>query len=131
MPSQTYIPVNRIRHQTNAMVSHRRSSGPSRVHHSDEVADAGDGPVTIEASDLAFAPERVSAAAGEIEVVIENVGAVEHDFVIEEAGDEVVVLAAPGETASGSIELEAGSYTFYCSIPGHRDAGMEGTLEVQ
>lgn len=98
---------------------------------SSEPVDAGDGTVQVEASDLAFSPTQVSAAAGEIEVELENTGAAEHDFVIEEAGDEVVVQAAPGETATGTIELEAGTYTFYCAVPGHREAGMEGTLEVQ
>lgn len=98
---------------------------------SSEPVAAGDGTVQIEASDLAFSPTQVSAAAGEIEVELENTGSAEHDFVVEEAGDELVVQAAPGETATGTIELEAGTYTFYCAVPGHREAGMEGTLEVQ
>lgn len=93
--------------------------------------DAGDGTVRIEASDLAFDSEQVSASAGEIEIELSNVGAVEHDFVVEEADDTHVVHTAPGETGTGTIELEPGTYTFYCSVPGHREAGMEGTLEVQ
>ena len=96
-----------------------------------EPVEAGDGTIQLVASDLAFDTTQVSATAGEIEVTLENTGAVEHDVVVEEAGDEVVVVAAPGETATGSIELEAGTYTYYCSIPGHRQAGMEGTLTVQ
>ena len=97
-----------------------------------ETVDAGDGPIQIEAGDdLAFDPANVSAAAGEIEVELENTGSVEHDVVVEEADDTVVVHANGGETATGTIELDAGTYTFYCSIPGHREAGMEGTLEVQ
>lgn len=56
--------------------------------------------------------------------------AAEHNVVIEETGDEVVAECAPGETGTGSTTLEAGDYTFYCSIPGHRAAGMEGTLTV-
>ncbi len=88
------------------------------------------GAVEIEAGDLYFDPEQLSATAGEIEFTVNNVGAAEHDLVIEEAGDAEVVFAAPGETASGTIELEAGTYTYYCTIPGHRAAGMEGTLEV-
>ena len=83
----------------------------------------------IEAGDLYFDQEQLAAPAGEIEFTLVNVGAAEHDLVIEEADDAVVVFAAPGETATGTIELAAGSYTFYCSIPGHR-SGMEGTLEV-
>jgi plastocyanin len=91
---------------------------------------AGDGGViSIEAGDLYFDPEEASAQAGTVEFELVNVGAVEHDLVIEEAGDTEVAYAEPGETATGSIELEAGTYTYYCSIPGHR-ATMEGTLEV-
>jgi plastocyanin len=89
----------------------------------------GDGVITIEAGDLYFDPEQVSASAGTVEFELVNVGAVEHDLVIEEAGDTEVVHVEAGETATGSIELEAGTYTYYCSIPGHR-AAMEGTLEV-
>jgi plastocyanin len=95
----------------------------------DEAAVAPDGTVLIEAGDLYFDPEEVSAEAGTVEFSLVNVGAVEHDLVIEEAGDAEVARAEPGETVTGSIDLEAGTYTYYCSIPGHR-AAMEGTLEV-
>ena len=99
----------------------------------DEVAEpaagAATGSVEVEAGDLYFEQEELSASAGEVEFTLVNTGAVEHDLVIEEAGDTEVVLAAPGETVTGSIELEAGTYTYYCSIPGHR-ISMEGTLEV-
>jgi plastocyanin len=96
----------------------------------DGAADPGDGTVEIEASDFAFDPSAVSAPAGTVEFELTNVGAAEHDIVVEEADDTEVVRAAAGETATGSIELEAGSYTIYCSVPGHRASGMEGTLEV-
>jgi plastocyanin len=85
--------------------------------------------IEVEAGDLYFDQEQLAAPAGEIEMTLVNVGAAEHDIVIEEADDSLVVFAAPGETATGTIELEAGTYTYYCSIPGHRSA-MEGTLEV-
>jgi plastocyanin len=97
-----------------------------------EEAPAGEsasGALEVEAGDLYFEPESLSATAGEIEFTLVNTGAVEHDLVIEEAGDTEVVYVAAGETATGSIELEAGTYTYYCSIPGHRST-MEGTLEV-
>lgn len=93
--------------------------------------DTGDGAVQIEASDLAFDPEQIAVSSGEVQVDLTNVGAVEHDIVIEETGDTMVVHAEPGETATGSIDLEADTYIFYCSVPGHREAGMEGTIEVR
>jgi plastocyanin len=95
----------------------------------DDGATTDGGAISIEAGDLYFDPEEVSAQAGTVEFELVNVGAVEHDLVIEEAGDTEVAYAEPGETATGSIELEAGTYTYYCSVPGHR-ATMEGTLEV-
>jgi plastocyanin len=88
------------------------------------------GVIEVEAGDMYFDPEVISASAGEIAFTLVNTGAAEHDLVIEEAGDTQVVFVAPGETASGTIELSAGTYTYYCSVPGHRSM-MEGTLEVE
>ncbi|MGH9014464.1 MAG: plastocyanin/azurin family copper-binding protein [Acidimicrobiia bacterium] len=55
-----------------------------------------------------------------------------HTLVIEDAdGDEAVASARATETDRGGVELEPGEYAFYCDVPGHREAGMEGTLVVQ
>lgn len=80
---------------------------------------------------LAYEPEELTAAAGTVTVELEAGDEAEHTFVVEEAGDQQVVEAEAGSTATGTIELEPGTYTFYCDVPGHREAGMEGTLEVQ
>lgn len=100
--------------------------------------DAGDGPggdgraLEVLGTDaLAFEPSQLSAPAGEITVELTSEPGVNHTFVIEELGDREVVEAGPGETASGTVELEPGTYTFYCSVPGHREAGMEGILTVE
>ena len=95
-----------------------------------ETPSAAASTLEVEAGDLYFDPAELSASAGEIAVELDNVGAIEHDFVVEEEGDAVVVQASPGETVTGTIELDDGTYTFYCSVPGHRSAGMEGTLDV-
>jgi plastocyanin len=93
----------------------------------------GDAPSEVSITgtdDLKFEPTSLTAAAGTITVTLTSEEAVEHDFVIEDIGDVEVVYSGPGETNSGTVDLEAGTYTFYCSIPGHRTAGMEGTLTV-
>lgn len=103
--------------------------GDASADGDDGASPAASGSIEVEAGDLYYSQESLAATAGEIDFTLVNVGAVEHDLVIEEAGDEVVAFAEAGETATGTIELEAGTYTFYCSIPGHR-ISMEGALEV-
>lgn len=80
---------------------------------------------------LEFDPGTLTASAGTVTVELTAEDAAEHTFVIEELDDTEVVAVGPGETASGSADLESGAYTFYCSVPGHRSAGMEGELTVQ
>lgn len=81
---------------------------------------------------LAFRPDDVAALPGRVEVSLTSGSAVGHNVVIEDVNDnDVVVEAGPGQTGTAFVALDPGSYTFFCSIPGHRAAGMEGTLEVQ
>lgn len=80
---------------------------------------------------LAFEPEQATVTAGEVTVELTSEAAVQHNVVIEGVlDDQPVVEAAAGETATGTVALEEGSYAFYCSVPGHREAGMQGTVEV-
>ena len=98
----------------------------------DEGADTpGDAEATFVAADVVFtqAPERLST--GELAVELVNDGALLHNVTIEELDDLLVVQAGGGESATGSVTLEPGTYTYYCSVPGHREAGMEGTLTVE
>lgn len=92
--------------------------------------DGGGGPATWVAVDIAYeeAPEEV--AAGTVDVELDNQGNIEHNVVIEELDDQRILDAAAGESDSGSVELEPGTYTYYCDVAGHRAAGMEGTLTV-
>lgn len=94
-------------------------------------ASVDDGVIAVTGTDgLAFEPSQLTVRAGEVTIELTSVPSVPHTFTIEELGDREVVRADGGETASGTVTLEPGSYTFYCSIPGHRQAGMEGTLTV-
>jgi uncharacterized cupredoxin-like copper-binding protein len=95
----------------------------------------GDASTSLEVTgtdSLDFEPDAFTVPAGEEVTVSLTSGGVEHDFVIEDGnGDIEVVHADAGETATGSFTLDdAGTYTVFCAVPGHREAGMEATLEV-
>lgn len=100
-----------------------------------ETADSGEagtteGALAVTGTDsLKFEPASLEAEAGEVTVELTCEAQVAHNFIIEETDDTVAECNA-GATDTGSVELEAGDYTFYCDLPGHRAAGMEGTLTV-
>lgn len=80
---------------------------------------------------LTFEPDQLSTSSGKTTIELTAEGDVKHTFVVEGINsDEPLVEAAAGETTTGTLTLEPGSYTFYCNVPGHRAAGMEGSLEV-
>ena len=87
----------------------------------------GDALRVVGQDDLTWDVEELEAEAGTVEFVLECEN-VNHNLVIEEL-DEEVAECGPGETASGSIELEPGEYTYVCTVPGH-EATMRGTLTV-
>jgi len=77
-------------------------------------------------------PSYTAAAAGEVKVFLANDDNVKHILVIRQ-GDKVVgdlelVINKSGDTATGSIELAAGTYSIYCIVPGH--GSMDSTLTV-
>jgi plastocyanin len=88
----------------------------------------------VEASptSLAFNTTQLTAKAGKVTIDFKNPSAIPHNVVIEEDGKELSGFEpiAEGEE-SETAELKPGTYTFFCSVPGHREAGMEGTLTVK
>jgi plastocyanin len=82
--------------------------------------------------ELAFEEDSAEATAGAVTIELTNDSAVPHDVQIEGPDGDI---GGTDETTGGSVtaevELEPGEYTFYCSVPGHREAGMEGTLTVE
>jgi|SRR6476646_7710735 len=82
---------------------------------------------------LAYTTDKADAKAGKVTVNFTNSSPVPHDVAIEdEAGEtiaETEVLAEGSE--STTAELKPGEYKFFCTVPGHRQGGMEGTLTVK
>lgn len=91
-------------------------------------------PVALVATEFKWTPKDVTAAAGEITFNVVNKGTVEHNFVVEDAKGKVlkeVDAILPGKTMQVKVTLKAGKYTIVCTVPGHREAGMVGTLTVK
>jgi plastocyanin len=81
---------------------------------------------------LLFDETKLSAKPGEVTIDFDNPAAIPHNVVIEEDGKELAGFEPITEgKESLSADLKPGTYTFYCSVTGHREAGMEGTLTVK
>jgi plastocyanin len=82
---------------------------------------------------LAFEEKSATAKSGKDTIDFTNSSAVPHNVTIENAAGEVVGETETITEGNGSavVDLKPGKYTFFCSIPGHREAGMEGTLTVK
>jgi nitrite reductase (NO-forming) len=86
--------------------------------------------ITITASEFKFSPSSIQVPVGQkITFTLDNTGVVQHDVTIQTAG--FSLTAQPGKTATGQFTFDkTGTFDFFCSIPGHKDAGMKGTLSV-
>jgi plastocyanin len=81
--------------------------------------------------DIAFTQKELTIPANtDVTVELTNNGATAHDFVIDELGINSGAVE-PGASTTVTINAPAGTYEYYCSVPGHRPAGMVGTLTVQ
>jgi uncharacterized cupredoxin-like copper-binding protein len=88
--------------------------------------------VDVSGTEFRFTPSSITLKEGErVRVVFTNIGSAPHDFTIEGLGIKTKVI---GSGQTDSIEFVApasGNYTFFCSVPGHRQAGMEGNIKVE
>jgi uncharacterized cupredoxin-like copper-binding protein len=91
--------------------------------------------LTIKGLDtMKFDPATLTVKSGSpVHLTLNNTGALIHDWVIDDLdGKKVAVEAAGGKSAAIDFTpSKAGSYPFYCAQPGHKEAGMVGTLTVQ
>lgn len=82
-------------------------------------------------SAIAYDTKTLSAKAGAVTITFTNPSALEHNVTIAQGSS---VLGATPTFSNGAktltLNLKPGTYSFYCTVPGHRAAGMEGTLTV-
>ncbi|NIA25400.1 MAG: hypothetical protein GWP04_07495 [Gammaproteobacteria bacterium] len=108
--------------------------GEHRMHDGEDSSGAGAilgaTEVAVVASEFRFDPPAITVRSGEaVNLTLVNEGALLHDLTIPALGVRVVV--GPGRLSTiGLTNLPGGEYEILCSVPGHAEAGMIGTLEV-
>ena len=116
-----------------------RSSNPATIapaggghddHGESSPAVEGARRIEVNATSFAFDPAEIEVTAGEDVAIVLSSEDIVHDFTVD--GLDVHVAADRGETVEGGLRVdEPGEYTYYCTIAGHREAGMAGTLIVE
>jgi mono/diheme cytochrome c family protein len=100
-----------------------------------EPAVAKDGVLEIAADPngrLAYVTDKATAPPGPLRIDSPNDSQVDHNIALElEGGDEIGEVVKDGGVSTINVDVKAGTYTFYCSVPGHREGGMEGELTVK
>jgi len=89
--------------------------------------------VAVSETEFKIAAPAQKVPPGEVTFAVKNVGKIGHDLVVSGpgvTGAAKTALLSPGQSAKLTVTLAAGSYTLYCSVPGHRAAGMVAKLNV-
>jgi plastocyanin len=91
--------------------------------------------IEVEGDEFSFSPATIRVARGStVELIFNNIGNAPHNYAIDELG---ILTKTIGGGKSDAVIFTAPdtpttlSYTSYCTIPGHLEAGMEGTLIVE
>ncbi|MEO1062818.1 MAG: plastocyanin/azurin family copper-binding protein [Actinomycetota bacterium] len=100
----------------------------------EDIAPDSDADLVVIAEDIDFDADTYEVTAGEIAIELFQRGAIRHTLLIEDnTGADLGIrldVDARGSADTDTVVLEAGTYTLYCDVPGHLDAGMVATLSV-
>ncbi|HWA53074.1 MAG TPA: plastocyanin/azurin family copper-binding protein [Solirubrobacterales bacterium] len=112
----------------------QEKGGSAGTEKSQTAAKGPGGTLQLKASptEIAFDTTELTSKPGKVTIDFENPAAIEHDVAIEQNGKEIAksALITEGKT-SVTADLAPGTYTYLCTVPGHAEAGMEGTLTVK
>jgi plastocyanin len=81
---------------------------------------------------LVFNPGTLAGKPGKVTIDYDNPSPVPHSIAIEEGGQTLDESeTAADATLAATADLKPGKYVYFCTVPGHREAGMEGTLTIK
>jgi uncharacterized cupredoxin-like copper-binding protein len=104
-----------------------QEGGAAKANASNEVSIPTD-----PSGQLRFEASSATAKAGKVTLLSKNASPVPHDISVRGGGvDEQGEEVQNGGTSKVTVELEPGKYVFYCSVPGHEQGGMRGTLTLR
>jgi plastocyanin len=121
---------------SSAATSSAAGTGTSTATSSAAAAGGASSDLAIAANpsgQLAYDKKTLSAKAGKVTITMTNMSSLGHNITIQQGTSGSVLGATPtfqGGTKSVTVDLKPGTYTFFCSVPGHRAGGMVGTLKV-
>jgi plastocyanin len=115
-----------------------QSTGATGATGASGTSQAGGAAETLDVSSpadggLVFQPNGLTAQPGNVTLTYDNPSPVPHSIAVATANGNVLGEVQPFTNGKQSVQLTnlaPGEYTFYCTVPGHREAGMEGTLTV-
>lgn len=86
---------------------------------------------TVEGSEYKFSPASITVNKGDrVKITFKNVGSIGHNFVIGDLGVSTSTISPGSTDIVEFIAGKSGTFAFYCSVPGHRPAGMEGQIVI-
>jgi uncharacterized cupredoxin-like copper-binding protein len=87
--------------------------------------------VAVKESEFKIQLPKTTFAPGTYTFAVSNDGKLQHDLVVSGSGSQKKTsLISPGASATLTVDLKSGTYDFYCSVPGHKAAGMDQTVKV-
>jgi plastocyanin len=93
---------------------------------------AQNGKLTIDAIDgTAYSSIKATAKAGQVTVDMPNKSALGHNIALKGVSGAAGKIVPHGGVSTFTVNLKPGTYTYYCQVPGHEQAGMKGTLTVK
>jgi uncharacterized cupredoxin-like copper-binding protein len=110
-------------------VTQSRTEGANRATTVEGTAEVVEIPAA--AQGLKFAKTTATATAGEITLRMPNPSSIDHNIAIDQPSTTVGDTVGKGGTSEITVNLTPGTYQYYCDVPGHKQAGMVGTLTVK